>query len=338
MIRLRFLVGALALAACSGGGVVLEGAATQGASYRVPVPLGLDLVAPVPEDNAVTTAKVSLGRTLFFDPTISVDGTRSCASCHRPELYFTDGRRAGVGVEGREGIRNVPSIVNAAYGSSFLWDGRVETLEEQMLRPIAGEDELDLEIDALVARLQDRAGYRRAFRRAFGTEEVSGTRIAHALASYVRTLRSGAAPVDRFLHGEAGALGPDAREGFRLFVGRANCGVCHLAPLFTDHSFHNTGVSWGASDRGRFAVTGEPEDRGAFKTPSLRNVARTAPYMHDGSIRDLAGVIDHYDRGGTPNPYLDPEIEPLGLTSEEKRQLLAFLESLTGEVWEGNGG
>lgn len=323
-------LGIITAAACTSAPLGEHGVSAE--AYRVAVPLGLDMVAPVPESNAITAAKVDLGRRLFFDPLLSVDRTKSCATCHQPESYFTDGRTVAVGIQDREGTRNVPSILNAAYARSFLWDGRVETLEEQMLRPVEGSNELGLDLDELVGRLGGDADYRGAFRAAFGTEDVSGDRVAQALASYVRTLRSGDAPVDRFLNGDQKALPADAREGFMLFVGRANCAVCHIAPLFTDHAFHNTGVSWGSPDKGRGAVTGRPEERGAFKTPSLRNVAGTAPYMHDGSIPDLAAVVEHYDRGGTPNPYLDEEIAPLSLTDEEKRQLIAFLRALTSEV------
>lgn len=297
--------------------------------YRVEVPLGLDLVAPVPETNALTAGKVALGEKLFFDPVLSADETMSCASCHQPDRYFTDGRRVALGIEGRVGTRNVPSILNAAYGRSFLWDGRADSLEEQVLRPIVGPKELGLGLDELARRLSERDSYRSGFRDAFGSEEITDDRLARALASYVRTLRSGDAAVDRFLHGEEEALSIAARRGFRLFVGRANCGICHLAPLFTDHRFHNTGVSWGSPDLGRFGVTGQEEDKGAFKTPSLRNVTMTAPYMHDGSVATLEAVIDHYDGGGTPNPHLDEEIVPLGLSESEKRQLVAFLEALT---------
>ena len=194
------------------------------------------------------------------------------------------------------------------------------------------EGELALSLAGLERRLREREDYREAFRAAFGDEATSADRVSRALASYVRTLRSGNAPIDRFLHGDTTALSPDAKRGFRIFVGRANCGVCHLAPLFTDHRFHNTGVSWGADDLGRFAVTGREEDRGAFKTPSLRNVARTAPYMHDGSLATLEDVIEHYSDGGTLNPVLDEEIQPLDLDPEEKRQLVAFLEALTGDL------
>lgn len=319
---------ALGLAVCATGQPKGGGEAQE--SYRVPVPLGLDLVAPVPRTNALTPAKVELGRKLFFDPVLSEDRSRSCASCHDPSRYFTDGRARAIGVGGREGPRNVPSLLNAAYGRSFFWDGRAESLEAQVLQPIEGRDELRLDVAELVRRLDNREDYRRAFRASFGDDAVSPDRVARALASYLRTLRSGDAPIDRFLHGDATALAPEAQRGFRLFVGRANCGVCHLAPLFTDHDFHNTGISWGASDVGRIAVTGIEADRGAFKTPSLRNVAMTAPYMHDGSLATLEEVVEHYDRGGTPNPFLDEELQPLGLTDSEKLQLIAFLASLTG--------
>ena len=327
-VRGMVLAGTL-LVACTGG---LRQGGTQAPPYRVAVPLGLDLVAPVPEDNTITEAKIALGEMLFFDSALSADETLSCASCHQPTHHFTDGRPRAVGLQGREGTRNVPSVLNSAYGRSFLWDGSVSSLEEQVLRPIQGKAELGLELDQLLRRLSGQDIYRAAFRNAFGRGEISENRVARALATYLRSLRSGDAPVDRFLHGDAAALSASARRGFRLFVGRANCGTCHLAPLFTDHELHNTGVSWGSPDLGSYTITGREEDRGMFKTPSLRNVAMTAPYMHDGSILTLEAVIEHYERGGTPNPNLDEEIVPLRLTPQERADLIAFLESLTGEA------
>jgi cytochrome c peroxidase len=324
-VRLSGLAG-LTLVACTAGSLSSRAASQQ--AYSVAVPLGLDLVAPVPANNPLTTARVELGRQLFFDPALSADRSMSCSSCHQPERYFTDGRARPVGVDGDEADRNVPSVLNSAYGRSFFWDGRAESLEDQALQPIRGE--LGLSTSELIARLGESPAYERAFEEAFGGPP-SPDDVARALASFLRTLRSGEAPVDRFLHGDTEALSEEARRGFRLFVGRANCGVCHLAPLFTDHRFHNTGVSWGSDDLGRIAVTGEETDRGAFKTPSLRNVALTAPYMHDGSIATLEEVIEHYDQGGIPNPALDEEIAPLSLTVTERRELVAFLEALTGE-------
>lgn len=321
------------------GPVLLAGACLTGSqgtglaeSYRVNVPLGLDIAAPIPPANPMTKSRVDLGRALFFDPVLSADTSMSCASCHQPAHYFTDGRERSVGVRGREGTRNVPSILNVAYGRSFFWDGRAGSLEEQVPGPIGGRNELALDTHQLEPRLQPRGSYAAAFRDAFGDDAITSDRVASAIASYLRTLRSGDAPIDRYLYGDTSALSPDARRGFRLFVGRANCGVCHTIPLFTDHQFHNTGISWGSADRGRFGVTGDEADRGRFKTPSLRNVAETAPYMHDGSLATLEDVIEHYDRGGTSNPELDEEISALNLSTAEKRQLIAFLESLTGTL------
>ncbi len=304
--------------------------AGSGSAFAVPVPLGLDIAAPVPEDNRLTAARIALGRALFFDPVLSADSSMSCGSCHQPGRYFTDGRTRAVGIDGREGTRNAPSVLNVAYSRSFFWDGRAASLEEQVLEPIRGLNELGLDPVALEHRLETRASYAAAFRDAFGDAAITPGRVARAIASYLRTLRSGNAPFDRFLFGDTSALSPDAQRGFRLFVGRANCGACHIIPLFTDHRFHNTGVSWGSDDAGRFAVTGDDADRGAFRTPSLRNVAETSPYMHDGSLTTLDDVIEHYERGGMANPWLDDEIQPLRLTTNEKRQLIAFLEALTG--------
>ncbi len=328
---------AVVLAGCLAAGQLPPEALRDEATSTV-VPLGLDLAAPVPDDNPPSAATVDLGRRLFFDAILSSDESASCSTCHKPDLYFTDGLAHGVGVKGREGERNVPSILNVAYGRSFFWDGRAPSLEEQVLEPIQNRLELDLDLAELETRLENHEGYRGAFRRAFLNEETSATNAARALASYLRTLRSGDAPIDRFLEGDQEALSGQAQRGFELFTGKANCSRCHLMPLFTDHRFHNTGVSWGAGDLGRQVVTGRDEDRGAFKVPSLRNVEHTAPYMHDGSLASLEDVIEHYDGGGTPSPYLDEEIRPLRLSDAEKRELIAFLKSLTGTNREADRG
>jgi cytochrome c peroxidase len=300
--------------------------------YRPSTPLGLDLFAPVPESNPLSRGRVALGRRLFTDPLLSVDRSVSCASCHRPSHAFSDTVARSSGSHGRAGPRNAPSLLNAAYRDAFFWDGRATSLEEQVLQPIQDSLEMDLPMDQLVARLRADGAYRATFRREFG-EEPNPKGIALALASFVRTLRSGDAAIDRFRNGDSTALSPLARRGFQLFVGRAGCSACHLGPLLSDGDFHNTGVAWRDGswrDLGRFVVTRDSADRGAFKTPSLRNVARTAPYMHDGSIATLDAVIDFYDRGAGRNPNLDPVVRPLRLTPEERRSLLAFLESLSG--------
>ena len=196
---------------------------------------------------------------------------------------------------------------------------------------------MDMTLEGVVVRLKQKKSFRRQFQEAFG-RTVNAEDLARALASFVRTILSGNAPVDRYLYGEREALSAQAREGLRLFRGKANCTACHLGPTFTDERFHNTGIAWREAkllDPGRFAVTGKEKDRGAFKTPTLREITKTAPYMHDGSLADLEEVIEFYNRGGNPNPHLDPELRPLDLTAEEIKSLLAFLRALNGDIREG---
>ena len=300
-------------------------------------PLGLDLYMRVPDDNPLTPAKVALGRMLFFDSLLSEDQSLACATCHDPGRAFTDGRPVSVGVFGRRGTRNVPTLVNRTYGASFFWDGRITTLEEQVLQPIQDPKEMDITVGEVVVRLEHDRVYSDLFQTAFGREVNDGD-LAKALASFVRTILSGDGPIDRHLNGDRDALTERQLQGLRLFRGKGNCTACHLGPTFSDEQFHNTGVAWSDGewlDDGRFGVTGEETDRGRFKTPTLREIARTAPYMHDGSITTLEDVVEFYDRGGSSNPYLDPAIRPLRLTADEKRALLAFLSSLSGEVQEG---
>ena len=316
-----------------------EVAALGGESTRVrhDVPLGLDLYMPVPEENPITVAKLALGRKLFFDTRLSVDRTKACATCHIPERSFTDGRQVAEGVQGRQGTRNTPTLVNRGYGASHFLDGRAGNLEEQVLQPIEGESELAYEVALAVSRLQESDDYLRAFDRAFSRTPDAET-LAWALASYVRSILAGDSPVDRFRHGDRRALSPEEAEGLRIFVGKGNCNACHVGPNVTDEEFHNTGVAWREGeliDPGRFRVTGLDQHKGSFKTPTLRELSRTAPYMHDGSIGTLEEVVDFYDGGGNTNPSLDDGIRPLGLTTDEKRALVAFLRALTGSVREG---
>ena len=281
-------------------------------------PLGLDVYMPVPEGNPLTAAKIELGRQLFFDKRLSRDGTLSCAGCHDPERAFSDGRTVARGVGGAEGVRNSSALINRGYGQSFFWDGRAGSLERQAIEPILNPKELALTKDELERRTR-----------------LSAEEVAAALASYVRTIRSGDSPYDRFTMGQTGALSPPERAGLDLFRGKGHCVNCHAGPNFSDEQYHNTGVSWAGSrftDDGRFAVSGREEDRGAFKTPTLREVARTAPYMHDGSLGTLEQVVDFYSEGGRANPQLDPEIRARRFTPEEKRALVAFLRSLSGTV------
>ncbi|MGH9722290.1 MAG: cytochrome-c peroxidase [Bryobacteraceae bacterium] len=287
------------------------------AEQKLVIPAGLDVYLPVPESNPLTVEKAALGKKLFFDARLSRDHSISCASCHDPKLAFTDARPVGLGVAGRHSTRRVPRLINRGYGKSFFWDGRAATLEEQVIEPIRNPKEMDLTLDEVPTR----TGL---------TVEV----VQQALATYVRTILSGDAPYDRYLAGERDALSEQQRMGLRLFRGKAGCAACHLGPNLTDERFHNTGIGW-PNDRGRYAVTRRDADAGAFKTPSLREVARTPPYMHDGSLKTLEEVIDLYDKGGKPNPALDPEMHELRLSVEEKAALLAFLRGLNGTVRDG---
>ena len=307
------------------------------AAWRPRLPLGLDLYMPVPEDNPLTREKVALGRQLFSDPMLSRDKSLACADCHEPERAFTDGRTVSRGVFGREGTRHVPTLINRGYGRAFFWDGRISSLEEQVLQPIQDPKEMDMTLKDVVERLRRDRKYSELFQAVFGRIPTH-VELANALASYVRTILSGDAPIDRYLSGEREALSQQERQGLGIFRGKGNCTVCHVGPTFTDEHFHNTGVAWqdGALlDQGRYMVTGKEEDRGAFKVPTLREVARTAPYMHDGSLATLEDVVDFYSDGGRQNPYLDRELRPLRLTEDEKTAVVAFLRSLTGVVSDG---
>ena len=325
------LARAAVFASVVGAGALLSCVVPGGRELTVQVPRGLELFAPAPENNTLTGARVELGRRLFSDRALSVDRSVSCASCHRPNRLFADTVSVSPGVYGRTAKRNTPSLLNVAYARHLTWDGRSSTLEEQVLKPIQDPVEMDLSLDELVARLGAQDEYRTAFRRAYG-EPVSADGVARALSAFLRTLRSGNAPLDRHRAGDPGAFSDSARAGFQLFVGKARCWLCHAGPTLADGEFHNTGVSARSrsDDSGRFKHTGDRADLRAFWTASLRNVDRTAPYMHDGSFATLEQVIDFYDEGGGPDALRDPDLRPLRLNSEEKSQLTAFLRSLSG--------
>jgi cytochrome c peroxidase len=269
-----------------------------------------------------------LGKRLFEERVLSRDKGVSCADCHQRDRAFTDGRKTALGIRGQTGTRNTPTIINRALGQTQFWDGRAGTLEEQALGPIANPAEMDLPVADAVARLAADPSYRAAFRATFGGDPTA-ERLAQALAAYERTVYSVDAPFDRYLAGDAAALSPAAQRGLALFGRQARCGDCHAGPNFTDESFHCLGVS---HDPGRSAVTRDAKDLGSFKTPTLREIARTAPYMHDGSLATLAEVVEYYDKGGQPHPNLDEKMKPLGLTARDKADLVAFMEALTGTV------
>jgi cytochrome c peroxidase len=290
---------------------------------------------PVPPDNPITDAKVALGRRLFFDKRLSRTGEIACGSCHRQENAFADPRTVSVGVQGRTGTRNAPALINLAWGRSFFWDGGVDTLERQAMAPIVATDEMDLRLAVAVARLAEDAGYAAQFQEAFG-EPPSPLALTRALATFVRTLVSGDSRYDRYRRGDPGALDPAETRGMALFFGeRAECFHCHDGFNFTNERFANNGSGQDApgADVGRQRITGSPNDRARFKVPTLRNVAVTAPYMHDGSLATLEEVVDQYARGGRGAVPADPTVHPLDLDAGERRDLVAFLRALTDEAF-----
>jgi cytochrome c peroxidase len=299
------------------------------------IPQGLDPKRPVPADNPLTEAKVQLGRRLFFDPILSADSSVSCASCHDPAHGFSGPNRFAVGVRGRQGTRNAPSLLNRAYGKAFFWDGRETTLEAQALRPIESSTEMGATVPEAVQRLRADKQYPAQFRAVF-PDGVTAENLAKALASFERVLLAGDSRVDRFRAGNLRVLSDRERHGLWLFESRGHCWRCHSGANFTDEAFHNTGVSWGKQpvDLGRYAVTKLDADRGRFKTPSLRGLTATDPYMHDGSLATLEDVVEFYNGGGNKNPNLDPLIEPLGLSKADVQDLAAFLKALSHRAQE----
>jgi cytochrome c peroxidase len=305
--------------------IVIFGTMSSGLE-AVAEPPGLPPLA-YPSDNLPTPEKISLGKQLYFDGRLSADNKVSCASCHDPAKGFSNGEQFATGVEGKKGGRNSPTVINAAYQKYQFWDGRAKSLEEQALGPIQNPIEMNMTLDAVVTKLNAIQGYKEQFQKVFGTD-VTSEGIAKAIAAYERTVLSGDAPYDRFKAGDKTALSDAAQRGMKLFFGKANCAACHAGPNFTDNGFHNIGLS--GNDEGRIVVTKVTGDKGAFKTPTLREIAKTGPYMHDGSLKTLEDVVAQYVKGGTPNPQLDEEIYPLKLSAEEIADLVTFLkEGLT---------
>lgn len=339
------LIITLAAASCSGhdpSGRKIADTLVIAKPVSIVAPLGLPPV-PIPSDNPPTAETIALGRRLFYDAKLSVDNTLSCANCHNPQLDFTDGRRVALGVRNQAGARNTPSILNAVYNPVQFWDGRAASLEEQSGAPIANPIEMSQTHDACVAKLNREAAYKKDFEAAFGPGPVTMRKLEMVVASFERTLISGSSPFDRYeFGGDKTALSEAAIRGLAIFTDkqRGNCSACHTIArnyaLFTDGKFHNLGAGMNAegdlTDLGRYKQTKNEADLGAFRTPTLRNVAKTAPYMHDGSERTLREVVDFYAGGGNSNPHLDKEIHELKLSRQERDDLVAFLEALTCEV------
>lgn len=318
------------------------GEAPLGTPIAIHPPLGLPPV-PIPGDNPPTAAAIDLGRRLFYDKRLSKDNSLACASCHDPRFDFTDDLRLSKGVDGKIGLRNAPTIENAAYLPFQFWDGRAISLEQQAASPIANPLEMNQPHDVSVSKLSADPVYKAMFKKTFGSGDATIGRVEKALASFERTVLSGNSAFDRYQYGgDKGALTPAQIRGLQVFVDthRGNCAACHsIGPknaLFTDGKFHNTGEGVGDegafSDVGRYHQTEVKTDTGAFKTPTLRNIANTAPYMHDGSLKTLKEVVDFYAGGGNSNPYLDTEMRSIALTGQDRVDLVEFLKSLTGEV------
>jgi cytochrome c peroxidase len=315
----------------------------------------------IPPDNPVTREKVALGRKLYYDKRLSKDGTVSCATCHDPAKGFADAKPVAEGIGGKKGTRNSPTILNAVFNEFQFWDGRAVSLEEQAKGPLINPVEMGMAShDDVLKVVRSVADYEQELRKAFGREPGIAEIVA-AIASFERTALTGDSPFDRFMAGDTAALSESAKRGWELWNGKARCNTCHpfgaATPNFSDNKFHNIGVAAKNKDfaslarkaaalkdpaelafhaefseLGRFVATKQPKDIGAFKTPGLRDVALTAPYMHDGSEATLLDVITFYDKGGEPNPNLDGGVVPLKLTDQEKQDLVALMESLTGQA------
>ncbi|MBT3414918.1 MAG: cytochrome-c peroxidase [Nitrospina sp.] len=287
-----------------------------------------------PTDNPWSKEKENLGKILYFDPRLSGSNWISCATCHNPGLGWGDGLPRPFGHGQKELDRHSPTIINSGYFESQFWDGRAKSLEEQALGPIGSQVEMKQNLGELEKELDSIPGYVRLFKKVFPKEGISEKTIAKAIGTYERSIVSKNAPYDRYFEGDKNAMSTSALNGMKLFFGKAKCSICHNGPAFTDSGFHNIGVKQHGplkEDLGRYNVTKDDFDKGAFKTPGLRHITRSAPYMHDGSEDTLEQVIGFYDRGGDIAENRSPFITPLGLTVQEKKDLVEFMNALEGE-------
>jgi cytochrome c peroxidase len=334
-------LGAASIAAAPAVSALLCGAAGAQGEKPPKLPRGL-LPIVWPDDNPYSRDKTELGRLLYFDKRLSSDDTVACASCHDPAKGFTDQAAVSTGIKGQKGGRSAPTVINRAFAPIQFWDGRAPSLEAQAKGPVANPIEMTVHMEpaaahnAIEQKLGAIAGYRERFRRVFGTETPTMDLVARAIATFERTVVSGNAPFDRYQAGDMSAMSASQVRGMNVFFNKAACDGCHLGFNFTDGSFVNVGIGMDKPnpDLGRYNVTKLDEDRGAFKTPTLREIEHTGPYMHDGSLTTLEQVVEHYDKGGIKNPWLERRVKPLKLTAEDKKDLVAFLKSLSGEGWQ----
>ena len=309
-------------------------AQTASKPATIPVPLGL-IPVQFPKDNPYTPEKAALGKLLYFDTRLSADNTVSCASCHSPEFAFTDGKAVSDGIRAQKGGRSAPTVINRAYSLNQFWDGRAKSLEEQAGGPMQNPIEMGNTHEGVVKSIQGIAGYAPLFAKAFGSPEIDIDRTTKAIATYERTVLSGNSAYDRYKAGNKSALSAAQQRGMDIYFNKAKCDQCHEGVNFTLNSYNNLGVGTDKPkpDAGRYEVTKNDADWGAFKTPTLRDIARTAPYMHDGSLATLENVVDFYNKGGIKNKNLDEKLKPLDLSKAEQTDLVAFLKSLNGEGW-----
>lgn len=289
---------------------------------------------PVPKDNPLTPAKIELGKMLFFDPRLSSNGHYACATCHNPALAFTDGLPRALGFKQIELGRHTPTLLNVAYNTSQFWNGRLKTLEEQAKESLLDKDHMNTTAEVLKHLLNGIPSYRKQFQEVFGGP-ATVDRVAKAIAAFERTLMAGDSSYDRYLAGDKQALTPQEKHGLLLFVGKAVCTMCHNGPNLSDGRFHNIGTKHVGPlmvDMGRYDITKDHKDMHAFKTPTLRNIALTPPYMHDGVLETLEDVVEYYDKGGENHPHKSLLIVSLNMTAQEKKDLLAFLMSLNGQL------
>ena len=299
------------------------------------IPLGL-LPIQFPKDNPYSAEKRELGRLLYYDKRLSADGTVACATCHAPENAFTDNKPVSSGIKGQIGGRSAPTVFNRAYSLAQFWDGRAKTLEEQAGGPMQNSIEMGNTHEVVTKTLNGIPGYVALFKQVFGTENIGIDEVTKAIATYERTVLSGNSPYDRYKAGNKKALTAGQIRGFDVYFNKAKCDQCHEGVNLTANSYHNLGVGTDKPkpDEGRMAVTKSAADWAAFKTPTLREIARTAPYMHDGSLATLEDVVEYYDKGGNPNKNLDERMKPLKLSAQDKKDLVEFMKALNGEGWQ----
>jgi cytochrome c peroxidase len=293
----------------------------QRAAYRRPDSI------PFPKDNPYTPEKAALGKMLFFDTRLSRDKNLSCASCHNPSFGWEVPFATAIGAGGKPLPRHAPTALNQAWSKNLFWDGRAPTLEAQAKGPIEAAGEMDLPMATAVTRLKEVQGYVAAFAKAFPNEGLREDTILKAIATFERTIVTGDTPFDRWVRGDGKAMSAEAKRGFALFTGKANCAACHTGWNFTDDKFHDIGLP--TEDKGRMEITKAPGDQHAFKTPGLREIAARAPFMHHGQVATLEGVVSHYVTGGQQRPTLSPLVKPVALNAQEIQDVVAFMRSLS---------